>query len=245
VRIGAVQLRAAVEHLVAEAVADVEQDRVFARELVRVHRLALRPLVALRHHDLERLLVEERRDDARRIERQRDDRGVDAAALQRTLEVLGQVLLDVERHLRRKLVQRGNEVRQQVGRDRVDHAEAQRPDQLVATGLRDLLDPRRLLEHALRLLDDALAHRRDRDLALAALEERRAELVLELLDRDRERRLRHEALRRGAPEASFLRDRDDVAQLVQRHDRAASPGKRARLARNAANSRPVSGCLSP
>ena len=59
-----------------------------------------------RDDDLERLLVQELGDDARRRERQRDDRRVDAPGLQRRLEVLGQVLLDVERHLRRAVVQR-------------------------------------------------------------------------------------------------------------------------------------------
>ena len=132
-------------------------------------------------------------------------------------EMLGQVLLDLERHLRRALVQRRNQVRQQVRRDRVDHAEPQRPGELVASRLRELLDPRRLLQHLLRLLDDALADRRHRDLALAALEEARAQLLLELLDRDRKRGLAHEAALRGAAEAALVRDGDDVAKLAQRH----------------------------
>ena len=95
----------------------------------------------------------------------------------------------------------------------------QRAGELVAARLRDLPDPRRLLQHLLRLLDDALADRRHRDLALAALEEPRAELLLELLDRDRQRRLAHEAALRGAAEAPLVRDGDDVAKLVQRHRR--------------------------
>ena len=129
------------------------------------------------------------------------------------------VLLDVERHLRRGDVQLADQVGQQVRRHRVDDAEPQRAGELVAPADRDLADARRLLEHLLRLLDDPLADRRDRDLALAALEQRRAELLLELLDRDRQRRLADEALARRAAEAALLRDRDDVAQLVQRHRR--------------------------
>ena len=56
-----------------------------AGELVRADRLALRPLVRRGHDDLERLLVQEFGDDARRRERQRDDRSVDASGPERRL----------------------------------------------------------------------------------------------------------------------------------------------------------------
>jgi hypothetical protein len=100
-----------VEHLVAEAVADVEQDRVLAGQLVGPHRLALGPLVLARHDDLERLLVQEHGRHARRRERQRDDRRVEPAALELGLERLGHVLLELERHLRRELAEHRHEVR--------------------------------------------------------------------------------------------------------------------------------------
>ena len=93
---------------------------------------------------------------------------------QRRLQVLGQVLLDVERHLRRALVQRRDEVGQQVRRDRVDDAELQHARRAGCVPPARSPDARRLLQHLLRLLDDALADRRDRDLALAALEQPRA-----------------------------------------------------------------------
>ncbi len=111
-------------------------------------------------------------------------------------------------------MQLGNEIGQQIRRHRVNDAEAQRADELVASTDRDLADARGLLQYLLRLLDDALAERRDRDLGLAALEQRRAELVLELLDRDGQRRLADEAPGGGAAEAALLRHGDDVAQLV-------------------------------
>ena len=101
--------------------------------------------------------------------------------------------------------------------DRVDRAEAQRRGELVLALLGDVLDRRRFLEHALRLLDDAVAHRCHRHFAAAALEKRHAELVLQLLDRDRQRRLAHEAFFRRAPEVALAGERDDVTQLGQRH----------------------------
>jgi hypothetical protein len=121
-----------VEHLIAKAVADVEQDRVLARQLVRMDRLALRPLVRERHDDLERLFVQELGDAPASANGSAMMAASIAAGAQRRLQVLGQVLLDVERHLRRDLVQRRDQVGQQVRRDGVDDAERQRP----ASGLR-------------------------------------------------------------------------------------------------------------
>ena len=136
---------------------------------------------------------------------------------QRRLEVFGEIFLDLQRHRRRALVQRRNQVRQQVRRDGVDHAEPEQADQLVASRLRDVADAGRFLQDLLRLLDDALADRRDRHLVLAALENLRAQLLLELLDRDRQRRLADEAMLRCPPEIAFLCDGDDVAKLVEGH----------------------------
>ena len=92
------------------------------------------------------------------------------------------------------------------------------PFELVIAPVRDLADMSRLFQHALRLLDDLHTDRRDGDLALAALEDLHAELLLELLYRQRQRRLADEGLFRGAAEIELLRDRDDVAQLVKCHD---------------------------
>ena len=58
--------------------ADVEQDRMLGRQLGGGNRLALRPFVSVRNDDLEWLFVQKIRDDARRLERQRDNRGTDA-----------------------------------------------------------------------------------------------------------------------------------------------------------------------
>ncbi len=110
-------------------------------------------------------------------------------------------------------------------------AQPEHADQLIASRLRDVANARRLLEHLLRLLDDALADRRHGDLGLAALEELRIELVFELLYRHRQRGLADEAALRRASEAALLRDRDDVAQLVEGHFRRfrGTPRNRVRL----------------
>jgi len=70
-----------------------------------------------------------------------------------------------------------------------------------------------LLQHALRLPHDLVAQRRDGDLVGAALEQLHFQLILELLDGDREGGLRNEAGFGSAPEVLFARDGDDVLQL--------------------------------
>ena len=107
-RVGAIQFWARIEHLIAKAVADVQQNCMFGRQLIRRNRLSLRPLVAQRNDDLKRLFVQKIGDDTGRLERQRDNRRIDLSGPKRRFEVLGQVLLDVERHLRRPGVQRRN-----------------------------------------------------------------------------------------------------------------------------------------
>src|SRR5207249_3318136 len=108
---------------------------------------------------------------------------------------------------------------EKVGSNRVDHPEPEHPDELVASRLGNVANARRFLEHLLRLLDDALAHRRDRHFRLGAFKELDTELFLELLNRDRQRRLADEATLRSTAEVSLLCDGNDVAQLGQSHRR--------------------------
>ena len=60
--------------------------------------------------------------------------------------------------------------------------------------------------------EEGRAGRRQRDAAIAALEQRQAERVLELADRLAERRLRHVQALGGAVEIQFLGDGDELAQ---------------------------------
>ena len=68
---------------------------------------------------------------------------------------------------------------------------------------------------------DLLAERRRQDLLLAALEQH-AELFLELLDRDAQRRLAHVATLGRAAEMLLLGQRDDVAEFGEGHGPASS-----------------------
>jgi hypothetical protein len=155
------------------------------------------------------------------------DRAVELAGAQHLEQLDGEVLLQHQRHLRRHVDGVAHQVRQQVGADGVDDAQAQRAVERVLAALGDLLDGRGLLDHALRLPHDGLAQRRDAHLVGAALEDLDVELLLELLDRHAERGLRHEARFGRAPEMLLAGDGNDVAEFRQRHgagkDSAAVP----------------------
>ena len=112
-----------------------------------------------------------------------------------------------------------------------DDAEPQPP----AQSLVDLLDAAAhvlgLGEHAMGMLERELALRREADEAMAALDDRRAELLFELADRRRQRRLGHMARRRRSAEMLFARERDEIFELAKDHgafpcSRGADPGCR-------------------
>ena len=150
-------------------------------------------------------------EDAAVAERQRDDDHVQPAVAQQRIQVGRDVLFHLQRHLRRNFLQRGDQVRQQIGPDAVDDADAQGRGELVPALRRDLADALRFFQHALRLLHDGRADRRERDLVLAALEYLQAQLIFQLLYRQRQRRLADERLLRRAAEVAFLRHGDDEA----------------------------------
>ena len=77
----------------------------------------------------------------------------------------------------------------------------------------------RFLQRAPRLRHDLVADGRDQHLALAALEDLHAELVLEVLHRCRQARLAHETALRRAAEMAFGRDGNDVPELGEGHRR--------------------------
>ncbi len=214
---GAVELvadrRAGLEDLVAEAVPLAEQQQALLQQVLLVDALALGPAVVGRQQHLEGLLVERLGDHVGLGEGQRDDDGVELAAAELAAQVAGEALLDVERHLRRLAGELRHQVGEEVGADGVDGADAQRARQLVAAGGGQLLDHAALLQHALGLLDDLLAQRGDLDGGFRALEQRHAELLLELLDGHRQGRLGDEAALGGATKVALLGQCHDVAEF--------------------------------
>ncbi len=186
-------------------------------QLLAADFIAPRQRVVGRHRSHEGLVVQRRDRQARVGEGLGQDGGVDLAGAQHLQQAHGEALLQHQRHLRRALDVLAHQLGQQVGADGVDHAQLQRPAQRVLAALGDLLDLGRLLQHALRLAHDLLAQRRHRHLAAGALEQLQFQLVLQLLHRHRQRRLRDEAGLGCLAKVFFPGHGDDVFEFGQGH----------------------------
>src|SRR5690606_27372975 len=106
---------------------------------------------------------------------------------------------------------------QQVGADGVDHPEAQRAGQRILAGGGNFMDLRGLHQYLRGLRADTAAGFGDLHLGGAALEQLHAELFLDLLDRHGKRGLADMALFRGPPEVAFAGQRDEIAEVGERH----------------------------
>jgi hypothetical protein len=99
----------------------------------------------------------------------------------------------------------------------VNHPQAQDALERVAALARDRFHALSLLQGAPCLRHDLLAGLGEEHAALAALEERHAQLLLEVLHGCGQTRLRDEAARRGLAEMARLGDGDDVLEFGQCH----------------------------
>ena len=93
-----------------------------------------------------------------------------------------EVFLQNQRHLRHLVYHGLDQGWQQVGADRVDHAQAQGAGQRVLVLLGEFLDGGRLFQHAFGLRDDLRAQGRDGDFRAAPFEQDHAQFVFEFLD---------------------------------------------------------------
>src|SRR5690606_37352372 len=136
------------------------------------------------------------------VHRQGEDRGVEAAVAQARQQLVALFLDQQQLQVGIALADRRDHVRQQVGTERGEDAEADRP------GLGPLAAPRGLLhlldfrDRRARAFDYLHADRREHHLAWRAFDQRHAELVLELTQLGRQRRLADEAGRGRAAEVA-------------------------------------------
>ena len=205
------QGRAGFQHLIAEAVAFTEQQQALVVEQAGVDGVLLGPRVGGRHQHVERLVVERQGQHVRFVEGQGDDDRVQLAVAQFVAQHVGEVFFDIQRHLRRDAMQLRDQVREQVGADRIDRADLERRGQLVLAGLGQFANALRLLQDLLRLGNDAFAHRGEAHGALAALENQHTEFVFKLFHAHRQRRLADMATLGCMAEVLLLGEGHDVA----------------------------------
>jgi hypothetical protein len=118
---------------------------------------------------------------------------------------------------RETLADARHDVRQQIRAERREDAQAQRAGFRIDRAPRDRLDLVDLAQHAARALRDLAADFGEQHLARRALDEGDAELVFELLDLRRQRRLADETRLGGVAEVLVLGEGDEVTQIAQVH----------------------------
>jgi hypothetical protein len=126
-------------------------------------------------------------------------------------------------NLRMRGLEADHQVGDELGPDRAHRAEGE------AGALQPLRRPRpfarlaRRLLHRLQIGEHHPAQLGEMGVSALAVEERSAQLVLQLLDRTRQRRLAYVALLGGSGEVQRPRQGDEIADLLHLHGGAPSP----------------------
>ena len=205
------------QRLVAQAVAVLEQQQALLGQVVEVQRPGLHQRMPLRHRQHERLLEQRLDVQLLVVQRQGEDRAVQPALAQQAQQGLGLLLHQQQLQAREALAHAGHHVRQQVGPERGEQAQAH------AAGLRVAGAPRQFAQlldvghDPARALGHLQAHRGEHHAPGRALHQRHAQLVLELADLGAQRGLADEAGRRGLAEVAVVGEGDEVAQVTQVH----------------------------
>ena len=108
-------------------------------------------------------------------------------------------------------------VEHRIQTDGRDDAESQHSIQLIFALSRQNLYLLRFFQHALRLVNNSFSQLGQSNAVPTPLENRGTQFVLQLFDREAQRRLSYERLFRGTTEVSFLCHGDDILQFRQSH----------------------------
>ncbi len=170
------------------------------------------------HGEGEGLLVEHLGDEAlHRRDRQREHSQVDVSRPEPFEQRGGLVLVKEQLEVWQLPLQGRRHPRQQVRPDRRDQRNPQLARQGIALGLRQLDDRVRFLQHAAGSLDHLLAGRGQRYPPGLALDQRHAEVALELADLGGQGRLADETPLRRAAEMPLIGEGNEVAEVAQVH----------------------------
>ena len=153
------------------------------------------------------------------LDRRRQQRGIDLVSRQPLEQGFGHLLGQHQPHLRDFAPQRPQDQRHQVGGQGRNRAEPQAAGEGIAVGLGVVTDRIGLVDHPARHRHHLGAHRGNLDPAVGALEQRDAELFLELAHLPAQGRLTDVTGLGGAAEMAEIGDRDDVAEIAQVHRR--------------------------
>ena len=127
------------------------------------------------------------------------------------------ILVQHQFELRQLLAQPARDERQQIRADRRNQRDLEFARQRIVLVARQRNDLIAFLQDAPRERQDLRADLGERDAAGLALDQLHAQIVLELLDLRRQRRLADERALGGLAEVPRVGQRDEVAQVAQVH----------------------------
>ena len=150
------------------------------------------------------------------LDRERQQHDVELAVDQFVQQLLRLRLAQVQIEIGIGRADERQELRQQIGRNGGNGAEAKRAGEAageLACTVEKIVD---VGQHAGRTLGDLATARRQADALARALQQLQAEFLLQLLDLHGEGRLRHGALLCRHPEMAGLRHRAEIPKLFDR-----------------------------
>ncbi len=193
----------------------VQEQQVELAQRRAGYALAAAERVAQRGDEHEVLVVEREFGDSGDAEGHREQQQVEAAGGQAVEQAGGLLLVHLEVEVGVALVDEAEDRGQQIGRDRRDDAQPQRPGERRPHRLGLLQERADLRQHRLGPYGQPLTGGREQHLARRTLDERHAEDLLQGGDGTGERRLAHADRGGGVPEVQMLRDGGERAELGQ------------------------------
>ncbi len=151
------------------------------------------------------------------VDRLREHAGVEPAFAQLAQHDLGLFLDEQELQARKPLANARHDMRQEIRPERRKDAEPHGAGFRILRAPRDLPDLLDLVEHFARALRDLAADFGQQHLARRALDQRDAELVLELANLRRQRRLADEARLGRAAEMLVFGQRNQISEVTEIH----------------------------
>src|SRR5262245_3389792 len=165
--------------------------------------------------DTEWLLEELPRFEPLLINRKGEDAEIDRASVQPLQQHRGTVLIEQQLQAGQNASNSRSDARQEVGADGRNECHLQSARQGDFVLACDTDDSIAFLQHPACSRHDLLAHFRERDSLRLALDQGDAQVVLELTQLRAERRLTDETAFRGATEMPFIRERHQIAQVLE------------------------------
>ena len=177
----------------------------------------LREGIVARQRDRELFAIQPPRLQSVLIHRQGQDPEVDLTVLEPLQQLLGLVLVEHETQVRQRLAEFLHDARQQIRAYGRNERDLQLAGQRIGVVAREREDLVAFAQHVPRACHDLLADLRELDVLRMALDQLYAQILLELLELCRQRRLAHERALCRAAEMTGIGQRNQVLEVLEIH----------------------------